>query len=488
MAVFAPSQSNPLEGVLADGTSIAGPSHGSTEGTAMFTCLSCSIAYANPEDQRAHYRTDLHRYNMKRRVANLPPVRADVFNAKILERKGQNEQIEGPSQNQDRCRECNKSFSSVNAFQSHLNSKKHKETVARSASISKVTDKSNGERGGDEVDSLIVKLPQSNEGLNNVSDLSDALPEASKRDMEPLRPGAPMALQVDEDATEEEIQAAVDAKVASSRRVDPTTSCIFCNTTNFTNIDESLKHMSSQHSFFIPEREYLVDLVGLMKYLSDKICVGNICLYCNGKGRGFQTAEAVRKHMIDKAHCKIAYDQEEDKLELSDFFDFTSSYPDAGWEDVSDEEGGRQEDDDDDAVTEDGSDEDDKDDESTALPSSGVRYGDNEFELVLPSGAHLGHRSMRRYYNQSLRPPGSVNNSGVSGRELAHRLQERKVMDPTLVENRGGHLVRARNRGEAREAKKHISTYRDMTRREQFKTQVGFKNNNQKHFRDPLLQ
>ncbi|PWN35542.1 uncharacterized protein FA14DRAFT_120397 [Meira miltonrushii] len=437
------------------------------EGTAMFTCLSCSIAYANPEDQRAHYRTDLHRYNMKRRVANLPPVRADVFNAKILERNGQADQTE-VAQTQDRCRECNKSFSSQNAFQSHLNSKKHKETVSRLSTSAKVTVKSDGEKDSDGADSLIVRLPPAKDGLNNVSDLAAALPDSEKKDPEPLRPGAPMALQVDEDATEEEIQAAIDAKVASSKRVDPTTSCIFCNMTGFKSIEDSLKHMSSQHSFFIPEQEYLVDLVGLMKYLSDKICVGNICLFCNGKGRGFHTAEAVRKHMIDKAHCKIAYEHEEDKMELSDFFDFTSSYPDAGWEDVSDGEGGV-----DDAITEEGSD-DDGDDDAETLPASGVRYGDNEFELVLPSGVRLGHRSMRRYYNQSLRPPGTVATSGN--------------LDPTLVENRGGHLVKARNRGEAREAKKHISTYRDMTRREHFKTQIGFKNNSQKHFRDPLLQ
>lgn len=31
----------------------------------LFTCLSCSIAFQTAEDQRAHYRSDHHRYNMK---------------------------------------------------------------------------------------------------------------------------------------------------------------------------------------------------------------------------------------------------------------------------------------------------------------------------------------------------------------------------------------------------------------------------------------
>ena len=33
---------------------------------------------------------------------------------------------------------------------------------------------------------------------------------------------------------------------------------------------------------------------------------------------------------------------------------------------------------------------------------SQIMYGDSNFELVLPSGAHIGHRSMRRYYEQSV--------------------------------------------------------------------------------------
>ena len=66
-----------------------GPASNSDEQPPLFTCLSCSIAFLNPEDQRAHYRSDLHRYNMKRRVANLPPVKAEAFNRKILERRVQ---------------------------------------------------------------------------------------------------------------------------------------------------------------------------------------------------------------------------------------------------------------------------------------------------------------------------------------------------------------------------------------------------------------
>ena len=49
-------------------------------------------------------------------------------------------------------------------------------------------------------------------------------------------------------------------------------------------------------------------------------------------------------------------------------------------------------------------------------------------------------------------------------------------------------MVKARNRGEAREAGRHVREFRDQKRREDFKTKIGFIGNSQKHYRDPLLQ
>jgi pre-60S factor REI1 len=56
----------------------------------MFTCISCRVAFEDASEQRAHFSTDWHRYNMKRRVANLPPVAATAFNEKVVERREQN--------------------------------------------------------------------------------------------------------------------------------------------------------------------------------------------------------------------------------------------------------------------------------------------------------------------------------------------------------------------------------------------------------------
>ena len=231
--------------------------------------------------------------------------------------------------------------------------------------------------------------------------------------------------------------------------------------------------------------------------------IGNICLYCNGRGKGFHNAESVRNHMLDKYHCKIAYSDPEDQLELGDFYDFTSSYPaheddEEEWEDAEGNDVEEMEVDESGQVL-------DLATKSSQAEGDGhddqIRYGDSELELVLPSGARLGHRSLRRYYQQSLREPSATSTADrndlsrryAGGGALARRLIAESGMphhtaDPSLVPGRGGQIIKARNRGEAREAKKHITQFRDRTRKEHYRTRVGFTNNNQKHFRDPLLQ
>ena len=42
----------------------------------------------------------------------------------------------------------------------------------------------------------------------------------------------------------------------------PNTSCLFCATAS-SNVEDNLKHMSSIHSFFVPDLEYLVDVDGI---------------------------------------------------------------------------------------------------------------------------------------------------------------------------------------------------------------------------------
>ncbi|GBE81264.1 Cytoplasmic 60S subunit biogenesis factor [Sparassis crispa] len=455
--------------------------------TTLFTCLSCTIAFHSAEEQREHYRSDHHRYNMKRRVAGLPPVSSAIFNQKVLERRAETAVMVSPKGST--CEVCGKSYTTENAYKSHLSSRKHKENELKA--ISSPPPKSEPVH-----EETLVVAP---------APVPEADAQAASSKTESAAPRS-IGLSVEEEATEEQINQTIDQKIAAARaRLGPT-QCLFCSESSMS-LDANLTHMSIAHSFFIPDAEYLVDILGLITYLGEKIAVGNVCIFCNGRGREFRTLDAVRKHMVDKGHCKIAYDSGEDRLEVSDFYDFTSSYPDATqktkkksadgteneWEDVdeSDEDADGEVDE----VVEEGV-SDGSDDDSDEVPDNQITYGDSHFELVLPSGARIGHRSMRRYYAQSFPRAyrGGKPEDPNSGAALVRRLLADK--NSALVPRKGGFgafgagtdVVKARNRGEAREAGRHVREFRDQARREAFKTKIGFINNHQKHFRDPLLQ
>jgi len=82
-----------------------------------------------------------------------------------------------------------------------------------------------------------------------------------------------------------------------AKPVDALTDCLFCNHKAET-FEDNMTHMTNVHSLFIPDIEYLVDLRGMIRYLGEKITVGNVCIFCNGKGRGMKSVDAVRKHMV----------------------------------------------------------------------------------------------------------------------------------------------------------------------------------------------
>ncbi|GBC09732.1 hypothetical protein RclHR1_09070004 [Rhizophagus clarus] len=296
----------------------------------LFTCLACQVVFTTAESQRVHYGTDWHRYNLKRKVAELPPVTSEVFSQKVLAQQAQNNDAERKASFSAECIACNKIYYSENAYANHLQSNKHKAAEAKAAFEGTTRTKKNviGVR-------TTPQIPNENELIDRKIEVAIALDEFD---------------------------------------------CLFC-TQKFESFDENMRHMTKIHSFFIPEIEYLVDSHGLIKYLGEKISIGNVCLYCPKETKNL---ESIRRHMIDKGHCKIAYETEEDIMEFVEFYDFTSSYPDAdddddNWVFVSDDEA-----------------------ENDDLPK--IMAYEEDMELVLPSGKRLGHRSLRRYYRQNLRP------------------------------------------------------------------------------------
>lgn len=68
-------------------------SAGEGEGSAEFKCLACGLGYERLELLKEHYRTELHRCNLGRKVAGQAPLRAEEFERRAAE---QQEVVERP--------------------------------------------------------------------------------------------------------------------------------------------------------------------------------------------------------------------------------------------------------------------------------------------------------------------------------------------------------------------------------------------------------
>lgn len=292
------------------------------------TCLNCNVGFATPEMQRDHYKTDWHRYNLKRRVAELAPVTAEEFQRRVIQQRAADESA--IQEVRLYCKVCRKQFNSDKSYDNHLISKKHRDNLEKYEA-----GESTGTLAGKDIAMKVVA---------RIEDDDDS-------DIE----------EVDSDEWDD----VTENPIAQNN-------CIFCSH-HSQDFMENMKHMSLEHSFFVPDAEFVVDVEGLMMYLGEKITRDFICIWCNDRGRTFYSLDAVHKHMKDKGHCMMLHEGIA-LAEYADFYDYSSSYPDNDEGMDIDEE----------------------------VPTE-VLDGD-EYQLVLPSGAVIGHRSLLRYYKQRLNP------------------------------------------------------------------------------------
>lgn len=374
-------------------------------------------------------KSEWHRYNLKRRVAQLPSIDEATFNSKIAVHSSKDEPLDEKSSKKQITKK------DLRRQQKEAFQKQKEELLAvRRAIQSKLTLE----------DSESSKFDSASESAieDNAEEVKDTENPTS----------------VSEEVTEEQLLA---EKLANGVEILPTT-CLFCperQNVAFETVDENIVHMFKAHGLYVPETRYLVDKEGLLKYLGEKIGLGNVCLVCSYQGKNLQ---AVREHMNTKRHMKIPYENDNEKLEISDFYDFTSTYDNVSfaknandseedWEDVSDSEVANQ----------------DQDEEE--LPIDDNPIINMGVELILPSGAVVGHRSMARYYRQNL-PPERVLSEGhgtVIAAESRHFIAGKDKREMAIQKRAWGREKKREDINDRR-AQKFI--------------------NNQPHFRDPLLQ
>lgn len=296
-------------------------------------------------------RGEWHRYNLQRRVASLPPISSEVFSEKVLQARASTTAAAKKTNFERVCEICQRTYYSENSFQNHISSQKHKAKEAAwvNPRVGKADDETNsvitsstfslGEPqngGAEQVDSdAEEEFTQLAAGLKKTG-IHDR-PSPVKRPSNPhlSATGQRKADHPVSNSPGEEQSTSVTPTPSKTAAPAPSTkSCLFCNY-NSPTIALNAAHMERFHGMFIPEKQYLVDLEGLLTALQRKVREDFECLEC-GKMKG--DVFAVQTHMRDKAHCKIPYMTEHDQLEIGDYYDFRSTYSDEESEDESADE------------------------------------------------------------------------------------------------------------------------------------------------------
>ena len=473
---------------------------------------------------------------MKRRVTSLPPITSEIFTEKVLAAQASSTAAASKASYEKTCGACEKTYFSENAYVNHVGSQKHRTRVAQLAAAK------HSFRDNDASSVQSSYLEQSTVGQSDTVSESD---EDISQTTENLKRAN---LKDGEGEAGDEVDKSSTISEADLRR------CLFCNYESPT-ILLSVHHMERIHSMFIPERIYLVDLNGLLTSLMVKIGKYHECLYC---GKLKPTIYGLQTHMRDKGHCKIPFATEDEQLEIGEFYDFTSTYSDVEDDDMeaTDDEsprertlagklGAKR-------VQRNGNDSDKMDEadgwetdssassldsaDLTAVPlddrhhqyqkldrhphhssqdprphrnrdgfhshahkhAQAVFYSD--YELHLPSGRAVGHRSLARYYKQNLHahpsPSERQEQLAIQGANGASQVESSEVTRANGRE-RGRALTSRANGGtgmvgvtdqkrrEVQLAEKKARKLEERERRN-FQWGVNKQGNFQKHFRVSL--
>ncbi|ODV91279.1 hypothetical protein CANCADRAFT_122141 [Tortispora caseinolytica NRRL Y-17796] len=366
-----------------------------------FTCTSCTESFESPELQRVHMRSEWHRYNLKRKVAGLLPVTLEAFESKVssLQSTDKKAAVAGNTDSLY-CKVCNKKFTSEPQYENHVRSNKHLKTMKSKPILSS------------------EPAPQ-----------TASEPKTVQQEAE----------QETKMETEDDI---IDQKIKQGTKILPN-QCLFCSTSS-EDILSNIDHMRKSHGLYIPDPDHLDNLEGLLIYLGEKIGIGNVCLVCSFQGRNL---ESIRAHMVDKHHCRIPFETEDDIAEIAEYY---ADYDDDEWED-------------------DDNDNDDAEMTMTTIDSSAPILDESGLELYLPSGSTIYHRSLAKYFRQHIK-----SNQMSDGQSTIVAADTRRLL--------------ARPRDKIYEKARNISQEQRLKYMRHENRVHAKRSNYQAHFRDQLLQ
>ncbi|THD21836.1 hypothetical protein D915_007450 [Fasciola hepatica] len=320
----------------------------------MPVCSTCGVEVLS-HDRTIHVRSEWHVYNLKRVVANLPPIPEDIF---LLKKQAFCEPV-SQTEKKTYCNACKTLFHNNRSFDAHLKSKRH-------------------------------------------------IRNSELRDRIELTTSSPSVIPNEDVPPSEDL---LGWENNARPQALPLGACLFCDkilrSKGVTESEEDssslaarvLAHMLDAHHFLVPYPDRLVDPVGLLIELGRIVGEERSCISCGRQfyGRKGSTTKspvalkAVRNHMLDKPGHMQLWCGESDPVRVALLIeeskeqnaDTPPSVALAGGELFSRFY-----------------------DQSLVVP--GFILPDSEedvYEVRLPSGTVVGHRSMRTVYRQHLMMP-----------------------------------------------------------------------------------
>jgi len=216
-----------------------------TTGPKKYTCRISHKVFDSFEEYQKHIKSDLYRFNIKRKAVGLPPITQEQWEVVQQEKKEKDNYVEP------------KKTSHIKSKNIDKNEKRKKRNKVRSEQYEKNLTKDEGKS----VDQLI----------------------------------------------DEHIQERKPIEINHS---------LFCGHVS-SDMESNLEFMRKNYGFIIPMSSYCNDKPGLLKYLGEKIGVGNTAIYDNLQ---FRSTEACQNHMRDTDTCKMLWEDNEHEYEA--FYDF----------------------------------------------------------------------------------------------------------------------------------------------------------------------
>jgi len=352
---------------------------------------------------QSHYKSDWHRYNLKRRETGLPMLNENDFTMRLEAALALRKEREGREERSGM--DHRKDKSSTKKDKKKNKQQARKDHRRKPAFAKRVEEKPVEVVEEDDADAV---MEQENE-------INDKTSEAMDEEPPEINPS----------------QCLFDNHVSASP-------------------EANLAYMREKYSFFLPDPEYITDLEGFLGYSNEKVRWGNICLCCQ---QSFSSTEAVLSHMRDKQHCKIQYERGVDQEEYAVFYDFsalneflgqgkkkgdakmevTEEVDEEAWEDVDGDDGEWE-----DASMNEGDEDDDIFDAYQAEIASRGFDITPLGELIFPDGRIIGHRGLSRYYKQRFAPDRMERAAVRHAKEAAgDRLYGGRVVNMYQLQNGG---------------------------------------------------